>query len=293
MESISMKAKYVVTHNGGAHKDDFLACCVWIAKQETRVFRREPTEQELRDPGVCVIDIGHEHDPQCLNFDHHQFAHDHPATCSLSLVLEYFGLYEDGKRFCEWLETAEYFDSKGAIQTARWLGVERGVLLKLNSPIDISLLKAFAREIEWCETDMVWQMMKMIGTDLVEYIESLHDRMEFIDKHAELWTLDGEGGTTRVLFMPRTDPLPEEPSLGLGRYIEEHPEEITGLVYPDRRGDGYGLSRFHDHPGFDFCQLKDEEDVHFAHARGFLAKTSSSDLIRLKELLELAMRAPF
>jgi hypothetical protein len=60
------------------------------------------------------------------------------------------------------------------------------------------------------------------------------------------------------------------------------------LVYPDRRGSGYGLSRHKDHPRLDFTRVGTAVDVHFAHARGFVAKTSASDPERLKELLAAA-----
>jgi len=64
--------------------------------------------------------------------------------------------------------------------------------------------------------------------------------------------------------------------------------EIAGLVYPDRRGGGYGLSRHNDHAGLDFTRIEGCADVHFAHARGFVAKTSATERVRLRELLEMA-----
>ena len=90
--------------------------------------------------------------------------------------------------------------------------------------------------------------------------------------------------------MPRTEPLPAEPSVGLGRYLDSvgESENVVGLVYPDRRGTGYGLSRHNDHPRLEFTRIEGEEDVHFAHARGFVAKTSATEKERLKELLRAA-----
>jgi len=35
----------------------------------------------------------------------------------------------------------------------------------------------------------------------------------------------------------------------------------------------------------EYSKLKDEEDVHFAHNRGFIAKTSAVKTSRLKQLL--------
>jgi hypothetical protein len=58
------------------------------------------------------------------------------------------------------------------------------------------------------------------------------------------------------------------------------------MVYPDRRGNGYGLSRHNDHPGLDFTRIEKHDDVHFAHARGFVAKTPATNPDRLRELLQ-------
>ena len=128
---------------------------------------------------------------------------------------------------------------------------------------------------------MLWELMRTIGSEQVAYLNKMHARMDFIAEHSETWVIDGEN----VLFIPRTDPLPAEPSLGLSLYIEQQEQDFVGLVYPDRRGEGYGLSRFNDHPFFDFCLTEQETDVHFAHSRGFLAKTSATEPERLKSLL--------
>ena len=134
----------ILTHPGGAHKDEFLACCVLLAECPAPIVRREPSPADLADPSVAVIDVGHSHDPALNNFDHHQLPRDHVPTCSLSIVLQHLGLYEDARQFCEWLEPAEWFDCRGPMDTARWLGVERNVIGKLNSPIDGTLLRRFA-----------------------------------------------------------------------------------------------------------------------------------------------------
>ena len=76
----------------------------------------------------------------------------------------------------------------------------------------------------------------------------------------------------------------------MDRYIVEQGlnERVVATVSPDRRGIGYGLSRHRDNPALDFTRLSDEPDVHFAHKRGFVAKSSATDPQRLRELLRLA-----
>ena len=86
--------------------------------------------------------------------------------------------------------------------------------------------------------------------------------------------------------------MPEEASSGLGYHVEKLglENEILALVYPDSRGTGYGMRRFNDDLRMEFTQLEEEADVHFTHARGFIAKTSSAEIDRLKELVSLAYK---
>jgi hypothetical protein len=278
----------VVTHPGGAHKDDFLACAVLLTQAPVAIERRDPTDADLNDPLVAVVDIGNEHSDTLHNFDHHQFPRDHMPTCALSLVLQHLGIYEDAREFCSWLEVAEWFDCRGPVDTAEWLGMDRETLGKLNSPLDITLLRRFAAQAEHKPGEPIWEVMRMIGQDLVDYVTSLRERIDFVAQHAEVWEFDG----FKALYMPRTEPLPDEASSGLGYHVEKLglEEEIIALVYPDSRGTGYGMRRFNDDPRMEFTQINAEEDVHFTHARGFIAKTSSGDAERLKELLRRSYR---
>ncbi len=232
-----------------------------------------------------MVDVGGEHDPDKGNFDHHQFPADHEPVCALSLVLQDLGLYDDARKFCEWLEPAEWFDTRGPFQTAKWMGVERDVMNKLNSPVDITLLRRFAQKRDLGPGDPVWEVMRMVGEDLVMFLRTLRERVDFIAANSEFLDLERGMNSFRILFMPRTDPMPDDPSSGLARYIDSVGEQVSGLIYPDRRGDGYGLSRHEDCASLDFTRIEDEPDVHFAHARGFVAKTSATDRDRLIELM--------
>ncbi|ATC65766.1 hypothetical protein CMV30_18430 [Nibricoccus aquaticus] len=277
----------LLTHPGGAHKDEFLACSVLLALHPVPVIRREPTPADLADIATCVIDVGHSHDPARNNFDHHQLPKDHPPTCSLSLVLQHLGLYQDARQFCEWLEPAEWFDCRGPNDTARWLGIGRDTLAKLNSPIDITLLRRFAQTTRLEPGQPLWEMMRMIGEDLLTYVKSLRARLDVLAQTAVLWDLALPDGPAKILFLPRTDPLPDDPSQGLDRFIESRGlgATVIATVCPDRRSTGYGLSRHQDNPRLDFTRIAREADVHFAHARGFVAKTSATDIARLQQLL--------
>lgn len=284
--------KTILTHPGGAHKDDFLAVCVLAAKHGAKVVRRDPTEADLADPSVAVIDVGHEHDPAKMNFDHHHFPREHPPTCALSLVLEHLDLYEQAKRFCDWLEPAEWFDSRGPKKTAEMLGVPRRAIGQLHSPIDVTLLRRFAASTELSPGEPLYEVMRFVGEDLLEYLGTVRERIAWVDARAERWTVEAEDDRLEVVFLPRTDPLPAEPSATVAAYVRAHDlgSAVCAIVYPDRRGPGYGIARWEDHPRLDFSRIEGEGDVAFAHKSGFMCKTTATDPERLRALARLAWR---
>jgi len=286
----NMNIRTIITHPGGAHKDDFLACSLMVSLCGVPVFRREPTEEELVDPSVCVIDVGDRHEPENHNFDHHQFPRDYVPTCALTLVLQHLGVYEDARMFCDWLEPAEWFDTRGPKKTAEWLGVERDVISKLNSPIDISMLRRFASSEVHRPGEPVYELMRMIGDDLLSYLRGVRERLDYVGQHVQRWEITSGDTTFSALFLPRSADGIDDASSGLVRYIlvNELDEEIAAMVYPDSRGDGFGLARFNDHANLDFTRIENDADVHFAHNSGFLAKTSATDEARLKEQLAKA-----
>jgi len=280
--------RLILTHPGGAHKDDLLGVCVLVAKHRAPVVRREPTEAELDDPEVAIVDVGGRHEPSEMNFDHHHFPREHPPTCALSLVLAHYGLYEDAKKFCDWLEPAEWFDSRGPGKTAKWLEVPRKAISQLNSPIDMTLLRRFAASSEVAPGETLYEMMRFVGEDLLEYLRVVREKIAFVEEHAERWSI----GEIEAVFLPRTEPLAEDPSNAVKSYVRanELQDVVAAIVYPDRRGDGYGIQRYEDHPRLDFSRVEGEPDVHFAHKSGFVCKTTATDPDRLKTLITHAWR---
>lgn len=282
----------ILTHPGGAHKDDVLAVCVLAALYGVPVVRREPTAEELDDAEVAVVDVGGAHDPARMNFDHHHFPREHPPTCALSLVLDHLGLYQDALQFCDWLETAEWFDSRGPTRTAAWLEVPRRAISRLHSPIDVTVLRRFAKVSELAPTEPLYLFMKMIGEDLLEHLRLARERLDFVTEHAQRWSIPCGDSTIEAVFLPRTDPAAAEPSAMVNSYVraEGLEQTIAAVVYPDRRGSGYGISRYEDHPSLDFSRVEDEDDVLFAHKTGFMCKTSATDPERLRALIMGAWR---
>lgn len=286
-----MTIQLIVTHPGGAHKDDFLACSLLAHLHGVPIQRREPTQEDLSDPSICVVDVGEVHDPALNNFDHHQFPKDAPPQCALSLVLRSMELYEDALAFCAWLRPAEWLDTLGPNETAKLMGIPRHAFDELNSPIDMALLNRFASKVEIHSENPVYQVMRMVGEDMVCYLQTLRERLNYLKDHSQYWTIETEGESIQALFLAKSDVISDNPSFGLHAFIESERKanEIQALVYPDRRGDGYGLTRYDDSPRLNFSQIESLDDVRFAHKRGFVAKVSVTDIARLKELVRLSV----
>ena len=283
----------ILTHPGGAHKDDLLAACVLAARHGCPIVRREPTPAELDDPNMAIVDIGGVHDPARLDFDHHHFPREHAPTCALSLVLDGLGLYQDALQFCDWLEPAEWFDSRGPKKTADWLGVPRRAISRLNSPIDITLLGRFAQTTRIEPDQPLYAFMKMVGEDLLEHLRAARQRLDFVTERVVRWSIPCGDEVVEAIFLPRSEPAADEPSSMVGSYIRAHQLDrvIAAIIYPDRRGLGFGIGRYEDHPNLDFSRVEDQPDVHFAHKSGFMCKTSATDPDRLKELVATAWRS--
>ena len=131
----------------------------------------------------------------------------------------------------------------------------------------------------------------MVGEDIVNYLRSLRQRLDYLKEHAQYWTIGTDAQPLQALFLEKSETIAEDPSFGIFAFIESEgkEEEVHGLIYPDRRGDGYGLTRFNDSQRLNFSQIESQADVRFAHKRGFVAKVNTSDPVRLKELLKLAI----
>lgn len=261
-----------------------------MAEYGVGVHRREPSREEVADPEIAVVDVGGSHDPDLMNFDHHQFPADHPPLCALSLVLQYLGLYEDARALCDWLEPVEWFDTRGPVQTSAWLGVERETLGKLQSTIELSMMRRFAGQQRIDVGTSLWETMSWIGGDLLHYLRGMRERIQVLSTMVTFWEIAKGEDIIRVMFLPRMEGNYDDPSGAMGRYLRMcgREGEIFAMVYPDRRGSGYGLSRLNDYPRFDFTRIKGENDVHFAHARGFVAKTTATEEDRLRELIAMA-----
>ena len=210
--------------------------------------------------------------------------------CSFVGVAD-LGIYDDAVAFCAWLRPAEWLDTLGPNEAARLMGIPRTAFSELNSPIDITLLNRFANHSELQPENPIYQVMCMVGEDIVKYIHSLRTRLDYLQQHGQWWTIQTEDEPVHALFLEQDEKIADDPSFGIYAFIAEAGKEdqVHALVYPDRRGDGYGLTRYDDCQRLNFSKIEQFDDVRFAHKRGFVAKVETTDPKRMQELLAQAV----
>lgn len=277
-----MTVKRIITHAGDAHRDDFMSVALHLAiSGECPVLRRDPSEDELEDPSVLVLDVGGRCEPEKGNFDHHQRGREETPECALSLWAKHI-VYR-GANLRELLEMSLWFDTTvkmdvmGPFAVSKGMGLTPDSVFALGSPIERSLLGMFG-EME--EVPIIFiKIMKMIGNEILDALYKTYEGVERIRNIRKMTVVDGVDVT--VIEDENTD------GLSTLRRTEGKTEGI-GVMF-DNRGDGWALLRFDDDPRVDFTKIKDDPDVLFAHPNGFIAKTH--DRLALDEVLGLIKRS--
>lgn len=288
----------IVTHPGPAHRDDLLAVAILLATPEgggATVCRREPTPADLDNPTIAVVDVGGRHEPDRLNFDHHQFARDQfTPCCALTLVLRHLGLEDLARELWPWFAQTELNDSKGPRAAAQVLGVTPEQTLPLMSPVEGWFLRWFSERgpetITYTDSeDQLGWALAALGKDLLYGLHRTAERLKVLDKQADIVHV-GPVCVVDATFVPSD----KQPTLGLELWCKQT-EKLRGTesgdlavtVTQDDRGDGLCLFRRNDHPAVDFSRLESLRDIAFAHKNGFVAKTRPG--ADWRELVRLAL----
>ena len=260
---------HIIVHPGGAHLDEILATgLVCRSKGAVPVYRRKPTEADLADPSIWVLDVGRRHEPELNNFDHHQFDRD-VVECALSLVAKHLGLHDllSGR---EWYMGQVRIDVQGPRRVAEDLGLNKPVPPDLESPLDLGLVQL------WMATDGD-QVPPFVVQAVTAIVDALVAEAEMFDD--ELARLRTCTDVRRVAGLPVLvhETVPYEPvSMRLrAEWEEEHGEVIPVSVGYDSRGPGMALNRLDDDPRIDFVRISSDDRVAFAHGGGFVAKTKA------------------
>lgn len=258
---------YVVTHPGKAHRDDFLSCCLLIAKHDVNsIERREPSKSEFSDKNVVIVDVGLQLDPANRNYDHHQRSRDAEPFCALSAVIKHELKMEKEFRLHSWVEFTERVDSKGPHATSSYYGWDEFPFVT-TSPIESVLLDIFGQTTFVQHGSELFGMMRMIGEQIMAYVSEYAERLYCCEKQCIAVEVDGLCG---VAMLGPVDLVPFINAVKMKKF----PDAVFSLTLDDR-GDGMCLYRFDDYPGLDFYKLEGLSGIEFAHKGGFIAKTKS------------------
>lgn len=282
--------KLIITHGGQAHRDDFVACCIALARNpRCAIERRDPTTQELRDYEVLVLDVGLLHFPAQSCFDHHQCGRESEATCALSLYLKSLHdgkLYDAARRASPWLYATEVLDSRGPFELVKQLGISRDALAQLLSPIEAQLLRQFGACERVSANSVLHYMMREMGNSWLQYWEDFSRRWARLVDWAQSVRIDGVPGVALPSVSRDAEPTLalEQWCLRLDEATSDPARRIAFTVTQDDRGDGWCLFRRNDDPRVDFSRVEGDPAIVFAHKNGFVAKTTAGadwvDLVR-------------
>jgi hypothetical protein len=273
--------KYIVTHGRRAHRDDFLAVALALAIYGARpVFRRDPTEEELEDKDVLVLDVGGRHEPEIMNFDHHQRGRDEEPECALSLFMRHEG-YEGAFKLRPWWDFTVVKDAGGPRSAAKMLGMDT-LPIAMDSPVENTLLSMFASTGELSETDT--QMLMAFGDHMLKYTVAYAADYARVKEIVDIQEVGGVPA-----FVVDTEVGPTLNGI-LGRYRDLERPDVAISVSPSPDAEAsWVLYRYDDDPRVDFTTLRGLPEVKFSHASGFLAVLKSG--VSLKKAIKLASRA--
>lgn len=288
--------KKAIVHKGMAHADDFLAIAFALAlgiiSRSTPVFRRDPTEEELDDPDVLVMDVGGRHEPEKNNFDHHQRHPKEKVECAMSLLLQHFrpDVHDVLREGTEWFETAVDLDCRGPFALAERHGCDAQLVFGLagavHAPI-VHSLEHFGDDDPLDEFTM--ELLFRVGDSHIEYATELTRVTKHVKERAGVVEVNG---VKALMFVE------DERSPVLSAVLAKHRREVQGserigfAVLKDDRGPGCTLYRFEDDPRINFAKLEGHEEVAFAHPGGFIAKTHVNDAVGALDLAKLCIVPP-
>lgn len=308
----------IITHGGKAHLDDVFTCALvlvdWAwgyqhvepkasltevldkAAEDVVIERRDPVADELGDRNVVVLDVGGEYDCVRNNFDHHQL-HRGTKDSAMSLFAASVGIpngcfasnpvsYEPGAErypvdslaeFLEnafpWFRTRVALDSCGPYAVAKENGVEWDVVEKFLGPLEDVLLGLFETADPERRVDIVKPLAKMVLRRHAAF-----ERVVTAVKRSIPWWGDGQFTITNF-----TDARPED-AKDCSDMVNRGANGVA--IFHDDRGEGLTLLRLRDDPRIDFTKVKDDPEVAFCHAGGFIVKTKTKDIGKAWRLIE-------
>lgn len=277
----TIKFDKIIVHPGKSHVDEIIATALALGAKEGGydlftskgiVFRRDPTQEELDDPSVLVLDVGGQLDPERLNFDHHQLD---PADCkcAYALLAEHLGVADGLAGLYSWYNTWSAIDSVGPFKWADANNIKWGVAVRLLNP----LMDMVHAEFERATGDRavgypLEDWLATLGKDLLASVEEYDAFVKEVGKHPSIYQLDGLW-VLDLAWAPSGHAQKYAPAICTSIERSDDSIDIAVVVSPDDRGEGLSFFRRKDNPALDFHQCEGQDYCLFAHRGGFVLKT--------------------
>jgi len=273
----SSDEKYIVTHGGDvAHLDELLSCALIVAlnKDIEAIYRRNPTESELRNPNVYVLDVGRQFDPKLNNYDHHQLNHD----CTLSLLLKTWKLYDELSEIWEWLDFLVLKDQIGVGKALEFFSLPPNAYSIIGQPIAAFVCKLFGSETKISKNSFTFRILEELGKFLWKSFDEYREAIETFHKYSSFELINGD---LKIVFCL----CPESKSTSaLSKVINKYIKKGVSIKPSGRSRGQYSVFRVGSAP-LNFKLVEDEPEVTFAHQNGFLMVVNTEDKDRILELI--------
>lgn len=285
----------IVVHPGNSHNDEILATALAVASlgHVVPVFRRDPTEDDLQNQEILVLDQGGRIDNWAQVFDHHQLPREAPAECTFTILAKELGVDADLAAFFPWYRTWAEIDAHGPFAWAKQQNLDWSKASSLLCPLDDMVH-------EWWEEDYgsgqvdpaLVEWLLHVGDKILSSAERFRAFCEEADRQDGLsgFTIEyGPGIRVKGVRVFDLTWAAADDALEFGdAYAKLKGEDGGVIVSMDNRGPGLALFRRNDDPRVDFSVLDGDDRILFAHKGGFIAKTKEPEGWR--PLVEAAVR---
>ncbi|MBD3255971.1 MAG: hypothetical protein GF383_12825 [Candidatus Lokiarchaeota archaeon] len=295
----------IIAHGGSAHFDDLFATALVIYKcsvdqslpEINKVYRREPSEEERKDPDIWKLDVGRSFNPKLKLFDHHppltkegELMPEHndlTEECTFSLLLKTWGIWEKAIRVYDFLQIARIMDAKGPNKVAKYLNISNKALDSLQSFIEESILHLFEKRELITHGEPLFNLLRYIGNDFFKRLKDYYDTLAQVEEKAKFKKIKQVNVIECFKDIKLTRSL--HPILDEKKKLEWGKGGIS--VYPNERPPGsITLRRYDDDERIDFRRIKSQDKVIFVHHNGFLAVVEGNTIeAEIEELIKLAI----
>ncbi|MFX1237936.1 MAG: MYG1 family protein [Promethearchaeota archaeon] len=274
----------IITHPGGAHLDDLLSTCLVLSRNTEieLIERRIPTKEEMEDPDVWILDIGHQLSPKLLNFDHHM---EDTEDCTLSLLLKEWNLWEEATRVFPWLPVVVLEDAKGPLRVQKLLGMDQKTKEAMESFVEETVLNLFQEQESIVKNSFMFILLKEIGNRFFQHLDDYKSMLLELKEKAKFKTING---------VPIVQCLGVKKNRIFAQVIERMKREKWGdggiVIYKGDRPDGsITFKRYDDDERVDFTLIAQKEKVLFTHKNGFLVVLEPIEESEIDEYISLSM----